>query len=338
MKWNFTHIFIIFNYLILPSVCSADHPGLFVENGAGGTIWTIPPQTLPQGKFALSTVFQLQKFQSLNGEKLTHRAALLKDNVDTLDYLLQSSLSVAIGITNDVLLNLNLPYISRTELRHGSPAHNPTKPPHTHEEGNANGLGDLLILPEWRFIHNQSVLFDAALLVGIYVPTGQTNIKNINGELFEPHHQPGTGAFSPAAGLSVSQTILKNNSLYANFLFTKMNKGAHNSKRGNVIDCNLSMAHLFETSHHHNDTGQPSDLQATGLLELHWSWHNRDSDYSILDSNTGGNILYLAPGLIVNSQNGLSAFISVGYPIYQKPNGVQTFASTQVIFGATILV
>ncbi len=85
--------------------------------------------------------------------------------------------------------------------------------------------------------------------------------------------------------------------------------------------------------HHEHESTRPSlDL----VLELNGEWHAEQVTNGIDDPNSGGNTIFLSPGLRL-SQDKWSGFVSVGVPIVDDLNGIQSEPDLRVIAGATWL-
>ena len=75
------------------------------------------------------------------------------------------ALGLAYGLTNDLMLAVHLPFVRRTGIREAEGA-----PPEVEDHGEAEGLGDLSILGQYRFFRQGSL--EAAALLGVKTPTG----------------------------------------------------------------------------------------------------------------------------------------------------------------------
>src|SRR5262249_61578197 len=62
------------------------------------------------------------------------------------------------------------------------------------------------------------------------------------------------------------------------------------------------------------------------VLELNGEWHNKQRTAGVVDPNSGGNTMYLAPGLRLTGDN-WSGYVSAGIPVVTEVNGIQRTAS-----------
>jgi hypothetical protein len=84
--------------------------------------------------------------------------------------------------------------------------------------------------------------------------------------------------------------------------------------------------------HGHESAGPALDL----VLELNGEWHAEQVTNAISDPNSGGTTIFLSPGLRL-SQDKWSSFVSVGIPIVDDLNGIQSKPDWRVRAGATWL-
>jgi hypothetical protein len=86
-------------------------------------------------------------------------------------------------VTNDLTVSLRLPYVLRTDIReahvHGDEAE-------VHARGDSEGLGDLSAMAQWRFFNNQARGTEAALLLGVKAPTGETDETDVGANALTP--------------------------------------------------------------------------------------------------------------------------------------------------------
>jgi hypothetical protein len=68
------------------------------------------------------------------------------------------------------------------------------------------------------------------------------------------------------------------------------------------------------------------------VLELNGEWHAKQVEGREKDPNSGGNVVYLSPGVRV-SYGGLSGFASVGVPVVNNLNGLQAKPGYRVVSG-----
>jgi hypothetical protein len=69
--------------------------------------------------------------------------------------------------------------------------------------------------------------------------------------------------------------------------------------------------------------------------ELNGEWHDHQKVAGVIDPNSGGNTVYLAPGLRATYDR-FSSFALVGVPIANHMNGLQSKPDYKVLFGMAV--
>ncbi len=69
------------------------------------------------------------------------------------------------------------------------------------------------------------------------------------------------------------------------------------------------------------------------MIELDGQWHDRQQQAGVTDPNSGGTQLFVSPGLRVTWSSHLSWFASVGLPLVQNLDGVQSETSFRASTG-----
>ncbi len=240
------------------------------------------------------------------------------------------------------MFSLQMPYVVQTGIREG--AH--------HDEtgelengvvdlGNAEGIGDLTLLAQYRFFGNGSDP-QASLLAGVKTPTGKTDERDSEGELFDAEFQPGSGSWDGLIGVAISKPLGRW-SLDGNILYTVATEGTQQTDLGDRFQYNGSLSYrVIDTAgdgdtsaHMHNGTSHrhQSDRLAVDLaLELNGEWQAKETIGHETDPNSGGDVLYFSPGLRLTS-NRLSGFISVGLPLMTDLNGLQSEPTYRLVGG-----
>ena len=221
----------------------------------------------------------------------------------------------------------------------------------TVDRGDTEGIGDLTLFGQYRF-YGQDTGLQASLLTGIKTPTGETGERDDQGELFEAEFQPGSGSWDPMLGLALSQAQGRW-SVDGNVLYTIATEGTQHTDLGDRFHYNgavtyrllggvaeasrkAAMNHSHHGhSHHHDYALSPKGLVIDAVLELNGEWQAKQNISGETDPNSGGNIVYLSPGMRIAS-NRWSGFVSVGLPIINDLNGLQS-EPTYRLFGGVLV-
>jgi hypothetical protein len=88
-------------------------------------------------------------------------------------------------------------------------------------------------------------------------------------------------------------------------------------------------------SHSHEEPAAPAGPVVDLVLELNGEWHDKQGTSGVKDQNSGGNTIYLSPGVRV-SVDKWSSYVSLGIPVVNEPNGIQPVPSWRLITGISV--
>lgn len=342
----------------------AHHPGGGGGAGVAGPINTIPGTTLDQGQWVAGVTFEYTAFNSIGDGALAFYAGQ-HEHVHTLRTIQSPALSLSYGLTSDLTISARLPYVLRTDIREGAHSHGGGGVPLSEavHRGDADGIGDASFLAQYRILNNRAMGTEWSLLGGVKAPTGRTDVKDRNGELFDAEFLPGSGSWDWSAGLAVSQHLGGPYSVHANVLHTWVGTGEQDTDLGNRVQYNLALAyrafgaapqpdgmsarmnasalpapmyHGAGSKEHHHEEPVPGQGVALDLvLELNGEWHDREKVAGLREENSGGNVIFLSPGLRLSFEK-WSGFVSFGVPIVNDMNGIQADADYRITSGIAV--
>lgn len=318
--------------LALTGPALADHPSVGVGTAAAGPVTTIPATPMPAGGWALGVRSELIEFDHFSDQELEDFAAAGLE-AHSVDQIRAHSVSLGYGLTQNLSVFFRLPFIQRDDVREGELE---GMVPEAHLHGDAEGLGDLTLLGLYRFLEQENAGFDAAVLAGIKIPTGKTTDEDRDGIEFETEFQPGSGSWDPMLGLAASKRIGAY-AFDANVLYIVSQEGARQTDLGDAFSYNAALSYrLGAGDHDHHAPGSQEHGHSSWdlILELNGERRQQESISGLSDSHSGGNIVYVAPGVRFTSAGNWAAFASFGVPIIDNPNGIQTDTSYRVIAGA----
>jgi hypothetical protein len=211
---------------------------------------------------------------------------------------------------------------------------------------------------QYRFYNDRSTRTEAALLLGVKAPTGVTDRINNQGEPFDAEFQPGSGSWDGLFGLAYTKRFGQW-SFDANVLYMLVTNGVQDTDLGDRFLYNAAISYRLtrETSamvpmklgalpdpmwhggpgtHQHSHAHQeaPSGPVLDLVLELNGEWHAKEVESGVKDPNSGGNTVYIAPGLRLSKDN-WSSFVSVGIPIINDLNGIQSEPDIRIVTGVS---
>ena len=325
--------------LMISTTANAHHPGGVGNTTGVGPIFTISAATLEQGHAALGLWYEYARLSGLSDAQLITAAGqhIHAHSIKTIE---SAVAAFAYGITNDLMVSVRAPINRCTDIREGHHSHGPEG--NTVDfRGDSTGFGDMTALGQWRFYNNIITQTQAALLFGVKAPTGTTNLDDINGELFETEFQPGTGSWDWLLGAAFTQQFGAW-SFDTNVLYVGVSTGAQQTNMGDRFSYNAAVSYRLmgavndprnafaHAGHSHN----PSVLKAPvtvprpsfaldAIFEINGEWHDKQTVAGVVDQNSGGNVIYLGPGLRATYDR-FSAYTLIGLPIVNHMNGLQS--------------
>ena len=173
-------------------------------------------------------------------------------------------------------VNVDIPYVTRHFIEIDSHAH-------LGENQTSQGLGDITITGDYRFIQNENKAF--GVIAGIKVPSGKTDEHNSFGGLVEPELQPGSGSVDYIAGLSGSLHP-QNWDLSANAIYIYKTEGEQEFRSGNVFSVSMFAGKNF-------DLNKKLHLK-TGLMMNHQLEQKENTDEGAV-KDSGGYTMLIGP-------------------------------------------
>ena len=320
------------------STAFADHPVAGLQSGAAGPIVTSSGKTATKGTGAIGINFQHVEFDNFSNERLSELTDQDED-VHGTSSLQRTSIDAVIGVTNNLTLGFSAPFVKRNNLK--ETAH------HGDDEefellGDAEGLGDTQVFGQYQFYANPTNETFISALFGIKLPTGDTDEKSREGERLEVELQPGTGSIDPFIGLAVSKSLGSWN-LDSNILYTVVTEGSQDTDLGDVFNYNAALSTplstLFNSSHDHSNHSHDNHIadKLNLVLEMNGEWRDRIDIDDETERNSGGNVVYLSPGLSLTSHGWVASALA-GWPVVDDLHGEQSDPEFRFVFKLTKLI
>ena len=313
----------------MTATASADHASVGLGGGAGSPIYTESAITLPAGRWSASLRSEYNNFSRIANPQLAN------SELHSVDTLLSTALGLSYGLTDDLTLGLRLPYIQRQNVReadhhvydHGAGAHGHAN--RILNLGDPEGLGDATLFGEYRFLRSSDQQTHLAALFGVKLPTGETRRKHA-GERLETGFQPGSGSTDGLLG--VAATHLSGALSYdASLLYSVVTTGAQHTDVGDVLSYNLATSYRLGGERPANpyDLAQPHAWDL--ILEFNGEHRDREQTHGQREENSGGNIVYLSPGVRYLNKTGWGLALSLGVPMIENFNGTQAEPDYRVL-------
>jgi hypothetical protein len=359
--------------LLLAAPAEAHHPGGGGNTGSGGAINTISADTLSEGLIAASVRYEFIRLGQLSDADLLAAASQGNHahsirSIDSISlsaaYGITNDLTVAVraaGIRRSDIREPGEDMLSggHMGMMNASDMSSLMSAGGINQRGNSAGFGDVTMLGQYRFHNNSQAGTSAAVLFGFKAPTGSTSQRDNFGQLFEAEFQPGSGSWDGLFGAAFTKrsgrwafdvsglyylisTGTQNTNLGDRFLFGTAVSYRLVGATGSVKEIELHeycmqprnqlQEHcLYHSNHDHSDmmkTPYTLDL----VLELNGEWHDKQRIAGVPDPNSGGTTVYLSPGVRVGFDR-VSGFVSVGVPVINQHNGVQSKPDYRVLTG-----
>lgn len=329
----------------------AHHPAGASSTGGSGPIATLAATTLDKGQSVAGIVFEMVKMNTFSNAQLVDFAGK-HIHAHGLDAILAPSLVYAYGVTRDLTVSARLPYLDRRDIREGSHSHGPAGDTVDHR-GDSGGIGDLTLMAQYRFLNDQRSRMEAAVLLGLEAPTGRTGVRDVNGELFAAEFQPGSGSWDGLFGLAFTKRFGAW-SFDASALYQLTAEGTQDTDLGDRLLYNLALSYRVmgavpgpmyhggpgqkaghQHRHPHEEPPAPRGPALDLVLELNGEWHAHEKTAGVREPNSGGNVVYLSPGLRLSLET-WSGFVSVGVPVINHVNGFQVEPDWRLMTGIAV--
>jgi hypothetical protein len=341
-------------------MAAAHHPGAG-GGGSAGPIGQFMADTLDAGQIGVGFLYEYIRLGGLSNAALI-QAASQHQHAHSIGSIESKSLGVAFGVAENFTVLARLPYTTRTDIREGEHSHaGGAAINEVAYRGDAAGIGDLTIIGQYRFYNNAVSGTSMAAFFGFKAPTGRTDLRDAQGTIFEAEFQPGSGSFDAIFGAALTQRLGRA-AFNTNVLYFAVGTGTQNTNLGDRFHYNAAISYrLFGPiaseaeahahSHAHNPSGTArtqrlaknplaapprTPVAQTALdlvLEINGEWHDYQRVGGVIDPNSGGNTVYLSPGVRVTHGQG-TGFLSVGIPVVNDMNGLQSRADYRVLAGA----
>lgn len=330
----------------------AHHPGSIGNAGGSGPIVGLSASSLDQGQSVAGVSIIYTDLERLSGDALISATASGNEDVHGLDTVKSYALTYAYGLTHDLTVGFRLPYQKRTGIRAAEFEDGEIE---IEDFSSSSGIGDLSVYGQYRFLNDTASRTEAAVIFGVKAPTGPSNRTSVEGELFEAEFQPGSGSWDGLFGLALTRRSGAW-SFDGSVVYSTVSTGTQNTDLGDLVFYNASVSYRLMRSTGSQPMfhgGEPRDavqkheghnrIEASAkggtavdlILELNGEWAGKQSQNGIDDENSGGNTIYLSPGLRV-THDAWSAYTSFGVPIASNENGLQAEPDWRLNAGVSV--
>ena len=345
-------------------LCATTEAYAHGDSGGGGGI------ILPAGVTLAAVDYDVTKFDEISDARLTALAIAGVAEVHSLKTIVVPALTLGYGLTTDLTVAVRLPYLHNQEIRETDPIAGGVA-----ARGGVDGFGDASFTGTYRFYNDHGTGLEAALILGLKAPTGPTGRLDNYGGRFETEHQPGSGSWDGIVGGTANREMdrltLSANVLYQfsgkgtadTTLGDKLGYGITASYRvwasgghGEHDDSSHLGASFDGIMHHggphdddenehrqtsggaehHHDHSSSNHGSAVDIsLGLNGDWSGKIDEAGELKENTGGNVLFLTPGIKLTVDN-WAGYINAGIPFARSLNGIQSDPDWRLTTGVAL--
>jgi hypothetical protein len=162
-----------------------------------------------------------------------------------------------------------------------------------------------------------------ALVLGLKLPTGRTNIANDAGQVAERSLQPGTGTTDIVLGAAFHQVLGPSGASWFAQAQLQEPLNSHNEyKPGTQFGIDLGYS-------------RPITGAFSAMIQLNLLSKGRDSGAEAEAEDSGGRFVYLSPGVSFGATESMRLYAFYQLPVYQYVNGVQLTASGGFVVGVS---
>ncbi|HEY6951046.1 MAG TPA: hypothetical protein VI758_01495, partial [Bacteroidota bacterium] len=168
-----------------------------------------------------------------------------------------------------------------------------------------------------------------SLVGGVKFPTGRTDGRDSQGNLLDAHVQLGTGSADALMGASGFAAIGRT-AIILNLLAGLSGKGANGHQFGNTVNYDATVRYGISP----DDYDSP---QLFATLSFIGELRGHELQDGVLDANSGGNVMYVSPGLQLFITPALTLELSYQQPVVHSLYGQQLGEDYRFVSGIQIL-
>jgi hypothetical protein len=191
------------------------------------------------------------------------------------------------------------------------------------ETWNFTQLGDMRIVGrrQWQSESREAQRLDFfGVNFGLKLPTGDTQVRNGDGDLAERSLQPGTGTTDLILGAYYTRMLASGSSWFTDVQAQQALNSHDNYKPGLRVG--------FDVGYRWGTTDR-----LTLMLQLNALYKDRDRGSEAEPDDSGGKFVFVSPGLSYVIVKNVQLYGFVQLPLYQYVNGVQLTADWAAVAG-----
>ncbi len=312
--------------------CNGSH---ILGAGGAGAIHTLSAGTMKKGDMFVGINTENIINNSLSDTRIIEATKEGVGHIHNVDSVSTYALAFAYGVTDNLTLNINLPYSVRRNIRAGGHGHGSHlgEEAKVHAPGDTKGISDMAAILQYKLYDKDNM--QMAVLGGVKAPTGKTDFSFGEDKIPETDLQPGSGSWDFFSGAVLSRNF-SDFSLHGSFLYKHTTQNDKGIALGNILDYGLAFSYKIKEEHAHifvANTDEHFDYSANVFLEINGENVMTDTHHGVDIENTGHHVIYATTGVQVFEKSGYSGFVAIGVPIYQDLVGLQNEANYRFSLG-----
>ncbi len=194
------------------------------------------------------------------------------------------------------------------------------------------GFGDVLLIGRYNLFadHSLTTTKIVAMSAGLKLPTGGTHFRDAAGEIADPDMQLGTGSLDAVVAANVLYGT-HDLAVAFNTTATFTSKGANGHQYGNNVNYDATARYRVYCK---MDDCAPSLFATAGIIG---EWRAHELQDGVIDPNSGGNVIYVAPGVQAFLSQSISFEARFQLPIVHALNGDQLGETYKIASGLQYL-
>ena len=232
-----------------------------------------------------------------------------------------AKLDVSYGLTEKLTLSLSLPFFNDRFHEHDDGVELPAENGEFTNQDGSTGFGDISLVAKYQLWRTTKHLLIGG--AGIKFASGEYELKNSEGDINEPTLMPGTGSYDAIVSGLYNYTVIPNKLS----LFTSV---SHRFTTENSRD------YLFgDTTFVDGGASYLLTDKVNVSAQINARISRRDQFLGMDVPSTGGEFVFLTPGVRLYASENLSLYSHVQIPIYQRVNEVNLVADYGLLLGAS---
>ncbi|MBL7481538.1 hypothetical protein IZU94_16370 [Legionella sp. 27fs60] len=306
----------------LPSIyANKSQPTINYSTGLGTPITTATTDTSDKGGWGVSQRAEYFSYKPFSDLELMQNPEAESQNAYFINYLM-----INYGLTNNITVGAILPYVYSSNLRAASLDESSM----VSQLGNISGVSDTNLFSVWKLVEEDKSPISMALLTGINAPTGKTSVLDNEGVFFAASDQPGSGAWSPFAGLIFTKKWDRF-LLSSNLIYTQYTEGSQNTTLGSIVNYNFAaVIDLYD------NPNKNKPFQLDGILEINGEYNYDTIIDGISEPNSSSSSIFLTPGLRANFGSAVSIYFGANLPLMEYYHGISAKTNYSFIGGVDI--